>query len=174
MVDWLYAQALSKMTNVESFKMNLINEILNSLNKDFSLGSYDKVLSSAFGILALKELGYNKNRLAALHSFIMNNYYKEKNGKNIPYCSTMLSDTANYKGRKVNVNETVLELSYHQDTHNMIYVSIVALAVSYSFEKFSLEENIQKYIKTVSHKRYSLDIKNYIEKYALVPYINNL
>lgn len=174
MVDWLYAQALSKMTNVESFKMNLINEILNSLNKDFSLGSYDKVLSSAFGILALKELGYNKNVLAALQLFIMNNYYKEKNGKNIPYYSTMISDTANYKGRKVNVNETVLELSYHQDTHNMIYVSIVALAVSYSFEKFSLEENIQKYIKTVSHKRYSLDIKNYIEKYALVPYINNL
>jgi len=174
MVDWLYAQALSKMTNVDIYKENLKNEILNSLNEDFSFGSYDKVLSSAFGILALKELGYNKNVLAALQLFILNNYSKEKNGRNIPYYSTMICFEKNYKGRKIKINGTEFELSYHQDTYNMIYVSIIALAMNFNFKNFNLDENIQKYVKEQSHNRYLLDIKNYIEKYALVPYIENL
>jgi hypothetical protein len=172
MVDWIYAQALMRMDGTEQLREQLKQELLQSLNADFSFGQFDKVLSSAFGAMALLALGYRGNVVMALQLFIINNYHREKNGKNVPYYSSLINDDGHTEGRTVKVNGYTLDLSLHEDTYNMIYISMVALALNERIGINDLTEETLLYIEAVAHPRYgAASVKEYVEQVALVPYM---
>lgn len=172
MIDWIYAQTLTQLEGTQDLQAKLKYELLNSLNEDYSFGQFDKVLSSAFGVLALLELGYEGNVISALQLHIINHYYQEKNGKNIPFYSSLINDEEKTEGRTVKVNDFVLDLSLHEDSHDMIYVSIVAMALNHQILPENLKENTLEFIENEPHGRYaSSTIQNYVEQYALKPYM---
>lgn len=172
MIDWIYAQTLMQLEGTEALRAQLRSELQNSLNADFSFGQYDKVLSSAFGVMALLELGYNGNVISALQLYIINHYYQDKNGRNVPFYSSLINDDGRTEGRTVKVNDYVIDLSLHEDTHDMIYLSMVAMALNHQVSADDLTENTQDYINAPSHPRYVCStVKDYVEQFALKPYM---
>jgi hypothetical protein len=160
------------LAGTQELQAKLKGELLNSLNEDYSFGQFDKVLSSAFGVLALLELGYEGNVISALQLHIINHYYQEKNGKNIPFYSSLINDEKKTEGRTVKVNDFVLDLSLHEDSHDMIYVSIVAMALNHEVLPENLKENTLEFIENEAHGRYTCStIQNYVEQFALKPYL---
>ena len=174
MVDWYYANALAQMKGQDDLKKQFIEDLLSGLNEDYSVGKYDKVLSSAFASITLDLLGYHGTAIAGLQLYIVNNYSLEK-GKSIPYYSSLLlEENQVFTGRKVSVNNKDLQVSLHRDTNDSIYTAIVFLALSLTAQdSFSENDDSLTSYKTSELKPiYSNEsLLDYIEKHALIGYV---
>jgi hypothetical protein len=174
-VDWLYAKSLTALSNTNSLKDRLKNEILSSINFDFSLGAFDKVFSTACGILALKELGASDNQLLALQLFVLNNYQTPGEQQPIPfYSSLLLHETHSVKtGNIVSIKDKNLSVYLYKDQHSVIYTAIVGLSLSIDTKNASNQnKGIKDYVSANSPSRYVC--KNhleYIAQFALPPYL---
>jgi hypothetical protein len=90
----------------------------------------------------------------------------------VPYYSSLINDDGHTEGRTVKVNGYTLDLSLHEDTYNMIYISMVALALNERIVINDLTEETLPYIEAVAHPRYgAASVKEYVEQVALVPYM---
>jgi hypothetical protein len=66
MVDWALASALAGDASADTLKEKLVDEIVASMNEDYSFGLFDVPLSSAFAILSLAALGFRGRLLRAV------------------------------------------------------------------------------------------------------------
>ncbi|CAN5251531.1 hypothetical protein BH09BAC1_BH09BAC1_13990 [soil metagenome] len=172
LVDWVYAQALTKLEGTQHLRVKLIDEITASIDNNYSAGQFDKVLSSAFAVLALNELGYKGRFIPALQLYIVNHYHHQMQGKHVPFYSSVIHEAGGFAGRAVTVNGYNLELSLHQDTHNMIYHAAVAMALAIPRDEELPAEDLFVQINKTPHGRYlSPTVNHYVEGYALTPYM---
>lgn len=172
-VDWLYAKGLSISDKTGETKKQLIETILSSVNEDFSLGTFDKVFSTACGILALEELGCEPNLIYALQLYVLNNYRNPVESQPIPFYSSLIMDT-NKEGRIVTVNNKKLALYFYKDTHEMVYLSVVALSLNRSTDAVSIDidKGLNDYVSRNYSSRYSCStIEDYLVNYSLVNYV---
>jgi hypothetical protein len=173
-VDWLYAQALKHLNHVSEIKKLLIKEILSSVGSDFSTGNFDKVFSTSCAILALKELGCEDNFIMPLQLYVLNNYKNEVETTPIPfYSSLIISNVQTQTGRTCFINGKKLSVYLYQDTHSMIYTSVVSLALNIKAENININHSgLKSYIQNPTSPRYNC--KNhleYVELFSLVNYL---
>lgn len=172
-IDWIYAQALNHIQHAEEARLKLQGEILSALQDGYYVNNYDTVLSTSYACLALKETGYNGRAIKAMQIFIMNNFEKACNGQNIPFYSSLISATP-VNGRQVHVNGYTLALSFHEDTYNMLLLSAAAMALNIQPVNDDDAAKVEQYIAATPHARYTCaDHKNYVEQFALVPYMKS-
>ncbi len=172
-VDWLYAKGLSVSDPSGKIKKQLIESILSSVNSDFSLGTFDKVFSTACGIMALKELGCESSLIYALQLYVLNNYRNPKESQPIPFYSSLIMDT-NKEGRKVDVNNKELAIYLYKDVHEMVYLSVVTLSLNIPTDNVTIDINkgLNDYVSINSPSRYSCStIEDYLANYSLVNYV---
>ncbi|MCB9365507.1 MAG: hypothetical protein H6587_13120 [Flavobacteriales bacterium] len=173
MVDWFYAKALKHISKSTDLKEQLINDILSSLNTDYSVGKFDKALSSAFAVLALTELGYKGHAIAALQLYIINNFDNEA-GTNIPfYSSLLLPSEQAFEGRLVIIDKQKVQVSFHKDTHDAIFTSICYAALKVeSDSSFKESKSIENYTNQEEVLLYRHNnLLEYLENHALVTYV---
>ena len=187
MVDWVLASALNKDESAIELKQKLLAEILTSMNDDYSFGTYDVALSTAFAILSLAILGCcgRKLRLAQLRllEFIdsQGNLPKET-----PFYSTLLIDRqaispnrlfrlslSDRRKQIIQINEQYHGISYYDDSHRMITTAVVALALAEKCDPNIRDANLTEMTQIDSHPRYKcFNHSEYITKFALPPYLS--
>lgn len=175
-VDWLYAKSLTVLNNTNSFKAKLKDEILASINTDFSLGNFDKVFSTACGILALKELGADDNELLALQLFVLNNYQSPNEQQPIPFYSSLILQEKEgpFTGRVVAVKNKHLSIYLYKDQYSLIYNSIISLSLHIDTKKASsYSKGIKEYVNALCPSRYACENHlEYIAQFSLPPYLH--
>lgn len=102
MTDYFLAMALSYRDNptCNILKEKLKNEIINSMNEDYSFGNFDVSLSTAFAILALSELGFN-DRVLSLCQLKLSEMINVNIGVMTPFYSTLKIDKKKFTPAKI-------------------------------------------------------------------------
>lgn len=171
-VDWLYAKGLSVSDATGDIKTQLKEEILCSVNNDFSLGTFDRVFSTACGILALQELGCDSNLIFALQLYVLNNYANPTESNPIPFYSSLITNT-NQKGRTCIVNNKKLSIYLYKDLHKMMYLPIVAMSLNIPTEvTIDIKKGLNNYVAMERSPRYAcLSVEEYISEHSLTNYL---
>lgn len=173
-IDWIYALALNHCENADALKLKLRSEVLAALQAGYYVNNFDRVLSTAYACLALKETGYTGRTIKAMQIYVMNNFERERNGKNIPFYSSLINDQPLPAGRLANVNGYQLSVSFHEDTYDMIYLSAVCMALNIQGLDSNDAGAMQNYIAATPNERYNCpNHLQYIQNFALVPYVKD-
>jgi len=175
-VDWIYARALKSIKSADILVSKLKEEILCSINDDFSTGNFDKVFSTACSILALKELGVEDNYLMPLKLYVLNHYQDINELNPIPFYSSLILQNNDYdpKGNLVNVAQKKLSVYFYQDQYSIIYYSVVAMALNIRSHEIQLNHiGLKDYARSKTPERYGCKNQlEYIEKFGLPIYLN--
>lgn len=144
MTDYFLAMALSCRDNqvCKVLREKLKNEIICSMNEDYSFGKFDVPLSSAFAILALSELGFN-NRVLSLCQLKLSGMLKDDTDNMIPFYSTLKIDKQKFSPMKITSmifadgRKQIIErdghyfaVSLYKDKPGIITTSVVSMALS--------------------------------------------
>lgn len=142
MTDYFLAMALKGDTDNEVLKDKLKNEILSSINSDYSFGKFDIPLSTAFAVLSLSELGFN-NRMLALSQLKLLDFLSENTVASIPFFSTLKIDQKKFSPSQItsmifhNNGSQIFEkegdyyaVTFYEDRERIITNSIISMALS--------------------------------------------
>jgi hypothetical protein len=144
LMDWALACALSADADAQQLRCRLLEEILASMNKDYSFGAYDVALSTGLAILALAALG-RRGRLLRMVQLRLLEMMDSVHGT-WPVCTPFYStkrvslqhrggnpeatDTMDTSAQIVDVNGTLHELWLYLDTHRIISTAVAVMALS--------------------------------------------
>ncbi|MBL7161167.1 MAG: hypothetical protein ISS57_01070 [Anaerolineales bacterium] len=186
LVDWALAWAIRGDESASELRSRLLREILVSMNDDYSFGTFDIPLSTAFAILSLAKLGFRDRplRLAQLRL----SEFMEEDGKwpeAIPFYSTYRlpdafsaligddrADQTSATGQIVRVNSQCHAISYYIDSHGIITAAVAMLALSEDCDSTKQDKNRKDKGKMESHPRYRCcNHSEYISYFALPPYL---
>lgn len=194
LVDWVLAEAIRKDGQAAPLRDRLLNEVMASLNSDYSFGQYDVALSTALGILTLGALGVSDRTIRAVQLRLMEllNYPPQKTPAIPFYSSLKASETAPEHSQAAVLNEffnrsqssqkqirtiagQLHGISLYLDTYQMISTALIALALAQSCDatndatkrKLNWQTDMDE-----CHPRYRCrDHSEYIAKFALPPYL---
>jgi hypothetical protein len=119
LVDWALARALGGDESARELRDRLADEILDSMNEDYSFGLFDIPMSSAFAILSLAALGRRDRTLLLAQVQLMD--FMEPDG-------TFPSGTPFYSAG-TGAEGGPHEISLFFDSHKAISTSSAALAL---------------------------------------------
>ncbi len=186
MVDWALALALGEDETAAQLRRQLAAEIFAGMNDDYSFGSYDVPLSTAFAILALAALGHH-DRTVRLAQLRLLEFMQPDGGwpEAIPFYSTLAIDdeqvTPNALVRRLfadtnrqiaRANGQYHAISLYLDGDRMISTAIAALALPEVARAEDYDRDPRAVVRVVPHARYRCrDHREYIATVALPPYI---
>jgi hypothetical protein len=191
LVDWALALALEGEGGGEIRKRQLADEILASMNGDYSFGCFDTALSTSLAIWALNLLGYTGRALLMAQLRLLD--FMEEDGlwpEATPFYSTISADPdsvpvslsahLSWNGRPdraIMINNEIHHISFCRDTHRLISTSAAVLALSIDSHpeitggadmRDAMEKGQSGHPRYLSHTHIE-----YIERYALPPYLKN-
>lgn len=176
-VDWTMAWAVAKDEDAAHLKRHLRDEILNSMNPDYSFGTYDVALSTSFAILALAELGC-RGRLLLLAQLRLQDMMDAESGtwpECIPFYSTEHASKppeivpCDEKAQTIFVNGAWHDLTLYVDSHRVVSTSVAVLALSRAYDP---EERESIRVVSDKHPRYACaSHAEYVAEFALRPYV---
>jgi hypothetical protein len=181
LTDWAFACSIERDEAAGHLRARLRQEILASINADYSFGTYDVALSTGLAILALAALGYRGRLLGLAQLALLDLMASQAVGpESVPfYSSSKLPEArAESQGRSkgaeslpsqvVDVGGTMHEVSLYRDTHRMVSTAVAVLALNQTCndrESDALQE------KTLAHPRYRCaSVLDYVREFALPPY----
>ena len=186
MVDWTLASAVNQDESATQLKQKLLAEILASMNDDYSFGTYDVALSTAFAILSLAILGC-RGRILQLAQLRLLEFIDSQGNlpQETPFYSTLVIDPkaispnrlfrlslSDRRKQIVQINEQYHGISYYDDSHRMITTAVVALALAEQCNPNIRDTDITEMIRIDSHPRYKcFNHSEYVTKFALPPYL---
>lgn len=187
MVDWVLASAVNKDESATELKQKLLAEILASMNDDYSFGTYDVALSTAFAILSLAILGCRGRILRLAQLRLLELIDSQGNlPKETPFYSTLVIDRkaispnqlfklslSDRRKQIVQINEQYHGISYYDDSHRMITTAVAALALAEKCDPNIRDTNLIEMTTAGSHPRYKCrNHSEYVTKFALPPYLS--
>ena len=141
MTDYFLAMAMKNEPELEVFRDRLKNEILVSINEDYSFGNFDVATSTAFAILALNELGFT-DRVLALSQLKMLDYFSDEI-ISTPFYSTLKLDQNKFspaqitamifadRGKQIiDIEDEYYSISLYEDRVGIIRNSVMSMALS--------------------------------------------
>jgi hypothetical protein len=176
LTDWALAGALSSDPDARQLRHRLGQDILASMNKDYSFGAYDLALSTSFAILALAALG-RRGRLLRLMQLRLSEMMDPARGT-WPVCTPFYSTTqAAHKPRWaapstqwIEVNGAWYELWFYRDTHKIIATSVAVMALAEDCDAQHVERARED--RSEKHPRYGCKTHaEYVAEFALGPYV---
>ncbi len=192
LVDWVLARAISQDKSAESLRQKLLEEILASMNEDYSFGFYDVALSTALAILSMDALGFRGRTMRVAQLRLLE--FMDTQGlfpEATPFYSSLKMDrpiasNALFKrsmSRVLNINsldnkqEQIQEvqgeyhgISLYVDTHKTIATALAALALAVECEPQEQDLDLHS-AKTVNPRYQCRNHSEYIAKFALPPYL---
>jgi hypothetical protein len=192
LVDWALARAIGQDKSAESLRQKLLEEILASINEDYSFGLYDIALSTALAILSMDALGFRGRtiRVAQLRLLeFMDNRGLFPEAK--PFYSSLEMDREiasnvllkRSMSRALNLHsldkkqEQIQQvqgeyygISLYVDTHKTIATALAALALAVECEPQEQDLDLHS-AKTVNPRYQCRNHSEYIAKFALPPYL---
>ena len=188
LVDWAVAQAIATDEAAVALQQLLLDDTLESMNPDYSFGTYDLALSTALAILTLAALNYRGRWLRAAQLRLLS--YMEADGRfpiAIPFYSSLRIDhevspedriklllvgaavSQTQRGQKQirQVGEQCHSISLYQDTNRLIGTALATLALTEAHVVEASEFRPQ----FNPHPRYQCKThSDYIARFALPPY----
>jgi hypothetical protein len=174
-VDWALARALEDGESAQELRDRLADEILDSMNHDWSFGRFDVPLSSAFAILSLAALG-RRDRTLLLAQLRLTDFM-ERDGT-FPPGTPFYSTRKHEGGQAIAGTETdggSHEILLHVDGHKAISTSAAALALLAESSPVTDEESgrISRQLGE-AHPRYRCrDHGEYVRKFATSRHVND-
>ncbi|GCL37974.1 hypothetical protein SR1949_30870 [Sphaerospermopsis reniformis] len=191
LVDYTLACAIENDAAAEFLREQLLNEILTSMNADYSFGKYDVAFSTALAILSMARLGFRGRTLRSCQLRLLD--FMEKDGK-FPVCTPFYSSLAidpkipmkHILGLLLNhrlasgeqpqqikkVEEEYHSISLYIDTYQMISTAVAALALAENCSPEIYDLNSWESSTANIHPRYQCSHHcEYITKFALPTYI---
>jgi hypothetical protein len=142
LMDWALASALYADADAQRLTRRLLEEILASMNKDYSFGVYDMAFSTSMAILALAALGC-RGRLLRLAQLSLLEMMDPVHGT-WPACTPFYSSkqvplqirgepegtgTVHPSAQLVDVDGVLHELWLYVDTHRIISTAVAVMAL---------------------------------------------
>lgn len=194
LVDYALACAIVNDAAAESLRQQLLNEILASMNADYSFGNYDVAFSTALAILCMANLGFRGRTLRSVQLRLLD--FMDSEGK-FPVATPFYSSlgfapnisTKNILGLLFTHNLASSEqpkqikkiqgeyhsISLYLDTEQMISTAVAALALAETCNPEEYDLNWQQSTITDIHPRYqSANHCEYIAKFALPYYLQGV
>jgi hypothetical protein len=195
LMDWVLAEALRHDPYADELRDRLRQEVMASLNVDYSFGLYDVALSTALGILTLGALGVGDRTIRVLQLRLMELMnYPPQTTPAIPFYSTLrvdelmpvaaqgqaqLTEFFNRSQTRQKQLRTIAgqlhNISLYLDTHHMIATSLFALALAQPCDPtLPMGDGLTGGHRPSDdcHPRYRCnDHSAYIAKFALPPYL---
>jgi hypothetical protein len=188
LVDWVLARAIGTDVSAVELRINLVSEILASINNDYSFGTYDVALSTALAILSLTALGC-RDRIVHLAQLRLMEMMEPQGTypESIPFYSTLAIDTQNLAPTHLfslllsDRHQSIIcvkgeyhGISYYVDTQGAIATALATLALSQKCEPTEPFSDLKQLQQKRTHARYQCRTHSeYIEKFALEPYISS-
>jgi hypothetical protein len=191
LVDYTLACAIENDAAAESLREQLLNEILTSMNTDYSFGKYDVAFSTALAILSMARLGFRGRTLRSCQLRLLD--FMEKDGKfpiSTPFYSSLAIDPEipnkhilglllNHRLASGEQPQQIkkVEGEYHCislyiDTYQMISTAVAALALAENCSPEIYDLNSCASSAANIHPRYQCSHHGeYITKFALPTYI---
>ena len=168
----MLARALEGDESAQELRDRLADEILDSMNDDWSFGLYDVPMSSAFAILSLAALGRNDRTLLVCQLRLLD--FMGADG-DFPPGTPFYSSRELEGGRAVAVTENnggSREISLFVDDHRAISTSAAALALLMETAPVTDDESEQvSRRRGEAHPRYRCrDHAEYVRRFAIPPY----
>ncbi|MGH3146004.1 MAG: hypothetical protein ACRDTR_09415, partial [Rubrobacter sp.] len=175
LVDWALARALEGDDSAHELRDRLADEILDSMNDDYSFGLFDVPMSSAFAILSLAALGRRGRTLLLAQLRLMDSM--ERDG-------TLPPGTPFYSARAPEVGSAIVgtgadgglhEVSLYFDGQGAISTSAAALALLAESSPVTEGESGQiSRRRGDAHPRYRCrDHAEYVRRFAIQPSLND-
>jgi hypothetical protein len=186
LVDWVLALALRGDAATTGLQHTLQQEILASINTDYSFGQYDQALSTALAILSLAALGYRGRtlRLAQLRLLA----WMDDTGTwpvSIPFYSTerlrhedltpaVLTRLILWRPQQIiHVHEHYYGISWYHDCHKIFTTAAAVLALAVPCDATAQETDWRG--SAAAHPRYGASSATaYVRAWALPPYVASL
>lgn len=171
-VDWIYAKGLVVSKN-QTLIDQLKEEILSSVNEDYSVGKFDKVFSTACAALALQELGCSKNLIFGLQLYVLNNYRNPMEQQPIPFYSSLIIPS-DKQGRTCQIGDTNLSIYLYKDIHNIVYLSLVAQCLQIdTIGKIDISDThtLTQFIDKQTSERYGFSTREEFIQFELANYV---
>ena len=176
-MDWALASAISQDEDAAYLRRHLRDEILDSMNPDYSFGSYDLALSTSFAILALAQLGC-RGRMLLLAQLRLLEMMDAESGmwpECTPFYSTERALRApdvvpcDEKAQTILVNDAWHELTLYVDSHRIVSTAVAVMALG---EACDPDEREGMRAVSEKHPRYAcVSHAEYIAEFALRPYL---
>jgi hypothetical protein len=178
MVDWTLATAIAGAPATDPLLKALKEEILASMNPDYSFGLYDVPLSTAFAILSLALLGVRGRLLRAVQLRLLETQDTQGNfPAAIPFYSAeamMPQPSAQPAGpaQMVRVGGKTYGVSLYADSFGLITTAVSALALSVDGQAPTNNGPLILPRLARPHERYRCPtLLDYVQSFALPPYL---
>ncbi len=187
LVDWALALALIGDPSARGLRQRLGAEILAGIKDDYSFGHFDVPMSSAFAVLALAALGYAGRTLRMAQLRLLE--FMDPDGafpSGTPFYSTVAVEKERVpagvaaramlgecRGQVIWVNREFYEVSLYRDSPGMTPTAVAALALLAPVSPEDPDPAAHMVRGREAHPRYeSRDQLEYVQKFALPPYLN--
>ncbi|MDH6059585.1 hypothetical protein NWP17_03880 [Chrysosporum bergii ANA360D] len=194
LVDYALASAIENDPGAESLRQQLLNEILPTINADFSFGNYDVAFSTALAILCMAKLGFRGRTLRSAQLRLLD--FMDREGKfpvATPFYSSLAIDTQVSSknllglllthslasdGQPKQIRKVLGEyhsISLYIDSSQTISTAIAALALAENCCSQEYDLNFRESSVSDIHPRYQCPHHcEYITKFALPYYLQGL
>lgn len=173
LVDWAVAQAIADGEEFADLRAQLIREISTSMNEDYTFGTYDRPLSTAFAILALGTLGC-RGRILRAAQLALSRAVDDEGMIPVttPFYSSLLLNAGEEGGSIVKVLNRLVGISHHSDTHRMVGLSVTAMALDVPRLEDEPDRDTFVALERAPHARYRCaDVVSYVRDFALPRYL---
>lgn len=181
LMDWSLGSAIS--ADAPLLTQRLLDEILASMNKDYSFGVYDVAFSTSLAILALAALGCRGRllRLAQLRLLDMMDpvdgtwpactpFYSTKRVPNPIRGNPEGTATADSSGQLIDINGVLHELWLYFDNHRIIATAVAVMALHEDCDPQHRDEPLRD--RPEKHPRYRCTSHaEYVAEFALRSYV---
>ncbi len=186
LADWALSWAIQEDESAAELRTRLLDELLENMNDDYSFGTFDQPLSTAFAILSLATLGY-RGRTLSLVQLRLSEFLKENDNwpEAIPFYSTHKlpdafsalvgddrPDHTSYISQIIQVNSQYHAVSLYIDSYRIISTAVATLALSEECDSTKQDGGKGERGKKKTHPRYRCrSHEEYISTFALAPYL---